>query len=95
MNQYQLTQTVCVCSVILTLSDDQAVAEKEFSPGKSSLQYNIKEESRVAEKLDEDHLQANSIKIETFEVSNKLIISRNTTHSQCKARRCERAKMLV
>ena len=95
VNQYQLAQTVCVCYVILTLSDDQAFAEKEFTLGKSSLQYNIKEESRVAEKLDEDHLQTNSIETGTFEVSSKLIISCNTTYSQCKARRCKRAKMLV
>ena len=76
----------------INISHDQVAVEKEFSRGKSSLQYNIKEESIVAKKLVRDHMQANNIKIETSEVPNKLVISRNTAHSCCEASLREKAK---
>ena len=85
-------QFVFLFKIIFILSHGQAVVEKGFSLGKSSFQYNIKEESIVHKKLVRDHLQANSIKIQTFEVPNKLVISCNTVHSHYKASLGEKAK---
>ena len=83
---------VFVLKFILTHSHDHAAVEKGFSLGKSLLQCNTKEESIVAKMLVRDHLQANNIKIETFEVPNKLIISCNTAHSRYKASLREKTK---
>ena len=58
----------------------------------------MKEESTVARNLVRDHQETNNIKIETLDVSNKLIISCNTAHSRYKAtsgEKAEKAKKLV
>ena len=52
-------QFVFALKIILTLSHGQAAVGRGFSLDKSSLQYNIKEESIAAKKLVKDHPQAN------------------------------------
>ena len=79
--------------IILTLSHDQTAVERGFSLGKSSLQFNIKEESIVAKKIVRDHLLANKIDLPSFEIPNKLIIACNTAYSKYKASFKKNAKI--
>ena len=74
-----------ILKIILTLSHGQAVVERGYSLGKSSLQTNITEESIIAKKVIQDHLQSNKINISTYNVPNKLIFSCNSACSKYKA----------
>ena len=65
INISQHKQFVFVLKIILISGHSHVAVERRFSLGKSSLQYNFKEESIVAKKLVRDHLHASNIKIET------------------------------
>ena len=80
-----------VLKIILTLSHGQAAVGRGFSLGKSSLQINITEESIVAKKIVEDHLQDNKVNISSYNVPNKLVLSCNSAHARYKASLQEKA----
>ena len=68
--------------VILTLSHGQAAVEKSFNRGKSSLQTNITEESIIAKKIVQNHLQANKVNLSSYKIPRKLAVSCNSAYGR-------------
>ena len=78
--------------VILTLSHRQAAVEKSFNRGKSSLQTNITEESIIAKKIVQNHLQANKVNLSSYKFPCKLAVSCNSAYGRYKLSLVEKTK---
>ena len=74
------------------MSHGQAAVEKSFNRGKSSLQTNITEESIIAKKIVQNHLQANKVNLSSYKFPCKLAVSCNSAYGRYKLSLVEKTK---
>ena len=92
MKQKKHEKFAFALKVILTLSHGQAAVEKSFNRGKSSLQTNITEESIIAKKIVQNHLQANKVNLSSYKFPCKLAVSCNSAYGRYKLSLVEKTK---
>ena len=69
-----------VCKIISTLSHGQSQVERGFNVNKEILVENLQEESLKGQRIINDHIQSENIKLQDFKLTNELFSSCKAAH---------------